>query len=58
MIEISRLRKSFGGVPAVCDVSFTAPDGRITGLLGENGAVDDGPSHSRGEQLWDHGSGT
>ena len=38
MIEISRLRKSFGAVAAVRDVSFTAPDGRITGLLGENGA--------------------
>ena len=38
MIEISRLRKSFDGVAAVCDISFTAPDGRITGLLGENGA--------------------
>jgi sodium transport system ATP-binding protein len=38
MIEITRLRKSFGDVAAVCDVSFTAPDGQITGLLGENGA--------------------
>jgi sodium transport system ATP-binding protein len=38
MIEISQLRKSFAGVTAVRDVSFTAPDGRITGLLGENGA--------------------
>jgi sodium transport system ATP-binding protein len=38
MIEISRLRKSFGAVAAVRDVSFTAPDGQITGLLGENGA--------------------
>jgi sodium transport system ATP-binding protein len=38
MIEISGLRKSFGDVAAVRDVSFTAPDGRITGLLGENGA--------------------
>jgi sodium transport system ATP-binding protein len=38
MIEVSRLRKSFGAVAAVRDVSFRAPDGRITGLLGENGA--------------------
>lgn len=38
MIEVSQLRKSFGRVTAVRDVSFTAPDGRITGLLGENGA--------------------
>jgi sodium transport system ATP-binding protein len=38
MIEINGLRKSFGGVAAVRDVSFRAPDGGITGLLGENGA--------------------
>src|SRR5262245_59784533 len=38
MIEINQLRKSFGSVAAVRDVSFTAHDGRITGLLGENGA--------------------
>lgn len=38
MIEISRLRKGFGRIAAVRDVSFTAPDGRITGLLGKNGA--------------------
>ena len=38
MIEARQLRKSFGAVAAVRDVSFTAPDGRITGLLGPNGA--------------------
>jgi sodium transport system ATP-binding protein len=38
MIEVRQLRKSFGPVAAVRDVSFTAPDGCITGLLGENGA--------------------
>jgi sodium transport system ATP-binding protein len=38
MIELTQLHKSFGAVAAVRGVSFTAPDGRITGLLGENGA--------------------
>lgn len=33
-----RLRKRFGEVVAVEDVSFEAPDGAITGLLGPNGA--------------------
>jgi sodium transport system ATP-binding protein len=38
MIQVERLRKSFGPVQAVQDISFTAPDGAITGILGENGA--------------------
>ncbi|MEK7325133.1 MAG: ATP-binding cassette domain-containing protein [Chloroflexota bacterium] len=38
MIEVSHLHKSFGKVIAIQDVSFTAPDGQITGLLGPNGA--------------------
>ena len=38
MIEVAALHKSFGKVRAVEDVSFAAPDGRITGLLGPNGA--------------------
>jgi len=38
MIEVIDLYKSFGPVKAVHGVSFTAPDGRITGLLGPNGA--------------------
>ncbi len=38
MIEVSALRRRFGDVVAVQDVSFRAPDGRITGLLGPNGA--------------------
>lgn len=32
------MSKSFGKVKAVHDVSFSAPDGQITGLLGPNGA--------------------
>ena len=38
MIEVHKLRKSFGEVHAVQDVSFAARDGEITGLLGPNGA--------------------
>ncbi len=38
MIEVTHLSKSFGDVHAVRDVSFSAPDGLITGLLGPNGA--------------------
>ena len=38
MIRAEGLAKRFGAVEAVRDVSFSAPDGRITGLLGPNGA--------------------
>ncbi len=38
MIEIRDLRKHYGQVKAVDGVSFTCPDGQITGLLGPNGA--------------------
>ena len=38
MIEVRNLYKAFKKVVAVQDVSFTAPDGCITGLLGPNGA--------------------
>jgi sodium transport system ATP-binding protein len=38
MIEALNLKKSFGPVHAVRDLSFSAPDGAITGLLGSNGA--------------------
>jgi sodium transport system ATP-binding protein len=38
MIQVNSLYKSFGAVQALRGVSFTAPDGRITGLLGPNGA--------------------
>ncbi len=38
MIEVQGVSKRFGDVEAVRDVSFVAPDGRITGLLGPNGA--------------------
>jgi len=38
MIVVDSLEKSFGDVKAVDGISFSAPDGRITGLLGPNGA--------------------
>jgi len=38
MIQVQGLSKSFGKVKAVHNVSFSAPDGQITGLLGPNGA--------------------
>jgi len=38
MIEIRGLRKKFGDVEAVRDVTFSAADGTVVGLLGPNGA--------------------
>ena len=38
MIAARGLAKRFGAVDAVRDVSFEAPDGRVTALLGPNGA--------------------
>jgi sodium transport system ATP-binding protein len=38
VIEARNLRKQFGAVAALRDVSLRAPDGQITGLLGPNGA--------------------
>lgn len=38
MIEACNLKKNFNAVQAVQDLSFTAPDRAITGLLGSNGA--------------------
>ena len=38
MIEVDRLSKRYGQVTAVEGLSFTVPDGAITGFLGPNGA--------------------
>ncbi|MCR4424987.1 MAG: ATP-binding cassette domain-containing protein [Firmicutes bacterium] len=38
MIDVRDLTKHYGDVRAVDGVSFTCPDGKITGLLGPNGA--------------------
>ena len=38
MISVEHVSVSFGGLKAVDDVSFSIPQGRITGLIGPNGA--------------------
>ncbi len=38
MITVDSIHKRFGSVHAVNGVSFTAPNGHVTGLLGPNGA--------------------
>ena len=38
MIEVQQLRKTYGDLTAVHDISFTAHPGEIFGLLGPNGA--------------------
>ncbi|RZQ56206.1 ABC transporter [Pseudidiomarina tainanensis] len=38
MIQVTELRKQFGKVTALDGLTFTAPEGQITGLLGPNGA--------------------
>ncbi len=38
MIEAAALSKRYGSTLAVDDLSFTVPDGRVTGFLGPNGA--------------------
>jgi ABC-2 type transport system ATP-binding protein len=37
-IDVQSVSKSFGSVRAVDDLSFTVPDGKVTGFLGPNGA--------------------
>ena len=38
MIELKGVTKRYGAVEAIKDISFTAPQGQIVGLLGQNGA--------------------
>src|SRR5438067_11426058 len=38
MLEVEAVRKSFGGVAAVSDVSLSLEPGRIYGLIGPNGS--------------------
>ena len=38
MIELKQVTKRYGAVEAIQDISFTAPEGQIVGLLGQNGA--------------------
>ena len=39
MIEVLRLRKKFGARVVIDDVTFAAPDGAVTRILGPNGAA-------------------
>jgi branched-chain amino acid transport system ATP-binding protein len=38
VLQVSSLRKSFGGITAVDDVSFEVRDGEILGIIGPNGS--------------------
>jgi len=38
VLEVSNLRKSFGGIAAVNDVSFAVREGEILGIIGPNGS--------------------
>ena len=38
MLEVKNLVKTFGNYTAVDHVSFQIPDGKIMGLIGQNGA--------------------
>ena len=56
MIEVSGLTKRYGSTLAVDDLSFTIPDGTVTGFLGPNGS---GKSTTMRLMLGlDHGEGT
>src|SRR6478736_2344542 len=38
VIQVSRIRKSYGATAAVVDVSFEVREGEVFGLIGPNGA--------------------
>jgi branched-chain amino acid transport system ATP-binding protein len=38
LLQVNRLTKYFGGLPALADVSFVAEPGQVTALIGPNGA--------------------
>ena len=38
LLEARQIRKEFGGLVAVSDITFTIPEGAIVSLIGPNGA--------------------
>lgn len=62
MLEVKNLRKTFGDLTAVEDVSFTIRPGEIMGLIGQNGAgktttfriILDLLTADQGEVLWEN----
>lgn len=44
MLEVKHLRKTFGDLVAVDDVSFTIEPGTIMGIIGQNGSKVKRPS--------------
>ncbi len=38
LLDLKHIRKDYGGLRAVNDVSFTVPEGKIIGLIGPNGS--------------------
>lgn len=61
MLEVKNLRKTFGDMAAVDDISFTIKKGEIMGLIGQNGAgktttfrlILDLLTADKGEVLWE-----
>ncbi|WP_448852058.1 ATP-binding cassette domain-containing protein [Corynebacterium sp. 335C] len=68
MFNVTDLTKTYGGNPVIDHVTFTAPDGLVTGFLGPNGAgksttmrcmlgldrADSGTAHFAGAPLHEH----
>lgn len=65
LLEVRRLRKSFGGVQAIADVSFDLIEGDVLGIIGPNGSgkttlanlisgflkIDSGDIHYKGKKI-------
>ncbi len=59
LLAVRDLHRQFGGVHAVNGASFEIPPGRITGLIGPNGAVKWSPcSGSSTNSPWWNGCAT